>query len=413
MPAIFSSLFDLLALLYLFRSVQLGVTIWRERQAVAQDPLTPHKKHLAEQASFFIAVPIGVLIHEFGHAVAVWLAGGQVASFNYRVFWGYVVPVGTFTPAQEWFIAIAGTIGSLLFGLAIWLLLRNASSAALRYFGLRAFRFQVYFSLLYYPVFTLLGFVGDWRTIYDFGATPLLSAATAVAHAGTLLLFWYGERIGWFEAPSHETLQSQQQYEQLTAEAAAHPQDPARQLAYIDALRRGGATKTAKHRLQQFLQANPHSAAAYLQLAALTAEGDRHVSRQASEHAQEALNLGLDNPRQTAYAHQIISRHALEAGHQEEAITHLTQAIAAVTTPRLTPQTATPATAVFLAQLHLLRSQAYRRQSVYEAAGQDLQQAQAYAQAAGSDALQKRVQDEMDVLQKHAGHAINTPANVP
>ncbi len=198
------SLFDILTIFYLFRSVQLGLKIWREWPQLRIEPFTPHKKHLAEQASYFIAVPVGVLAHEVGHVLAVWASGGQVAEFHYRAFWGYVVPIGSFTPAQSWFISIAGTLASLAFGVFIWLIFRRATSSTLRYFGVRAFRFQVYFSLVYYPLFTLFGFDGDWKTIYDFSATPLLSAATAILHAGTLLLFWRGDRTGWFEAPSYE-----------------------------------------------------------------------------------------------------------------------------------------------------------------------------------------------------------------
>ena len=142
-------LFNIFSLIYIFRSLQLSVTIGREWSLLVQEPLTRHKKSIAEQASFFIAVPLGVFWHEFGHALAVWVSGGQVAEFGYRVFWGYVVPQGMFTPAQYWFISLAGTLGSLVFGAGIWLLLKANRHSTLSYFGLRAFRFQVYFSTIY------------------------------------------------------------------------------------------------------------------------------------------------------------------------------------------------------------------------------------------------------------------------
>ncbi len=100
MSSIFS-LFDILAIIYLFRSVQLGLKIWREWAQIKLEPFTAAKKQLADQSSYFIAVPIGVLAHELGHAAAVWAFGGQVAEFHYRGFWGYVVPVGSFTAAQS------------------------------------------------------------------------------------------------------------------------------------------------------------------------------------------------------------------------------------------------------------------------------------------------------------------------
>ena len=151
MSSIFS-LFNILAILYIIRSAQLGITIWREWPDLKSEPLTPHKKSLANQASFFIVIPIAVFVHEAAHALAVILAGGEVVEFNYRVFWGNVVHQGTYTPVQLWLIAIAGTLGSLLVGLAFWLLTRHSQSSFLRYFGLRAVRFQIYFSLIYYPL---------------------------------------------------------------------------------------------------------------------------------------------------------------------------------------------------------------------------------------------------------------------
>ena len=287
-------LFDILALLYIFRSIQLSITIARDWSNIRAEPLTPQKKALAEQAAFFIAVPISVFIHEGAHALAVWAAGGQVVEFQYRVFWGYVVPQGSFTAPQMWFIAIAGTIGSLLFGLSLWLLTRNGKSSSIRYFGLRAFRFQVFFSLVYYPIFTLFGFDGDWKTIYDFGATPLLSTGTAVIHAGILVLFWRGDRLGWFEAPSQGSVAAQKAFDALEAQAKAAPQDAALQLSYIDALRRGGADRAATHRLKMVLQENPQMAMAHLEMAALQSAGQSQIPREAAESAAQALALGLE-----------------------------------------------------------------------------------------------------------------------
>lgn len=218
-----SGLFNILALLYIFRTVQLAITLGREWSKFTGEPLTAHKKSLANQAAFFIVVPIAVFVHELAHVLAVLAAGGRVAEFHYRVFWGYVVPQGSFTGQELWWIAIAGTLGSILVGILFWLGLRSATSSSIRYFALRALRFQIYFSLIYYPLFTLLGFDGDWRVIYDFASTPLLSAATAVAHAANLFAFWRFDRQGWFEAPAFASEESQHRFARLTAEAGADP----------------------------------------------------------------------------------------------------------------------------------------------------------------------------------------------
>lgn len=404
MSSVFS-LFDILAILYIFRSVQLGLQIWREWSAIRSEPFNRHKKHLANQASYFVAVPIGVLFHELSHALATWAVGGQVIEFHYRAFWGYVVPQGNFTPAQSWFIAVAGTLGSLAFGLGIWLGLRRAPSQTLRYFGLRAFRFQVYFSLVYYPLFTLIGFAGDWRTIYNFAATPLLSGITAVLHAGTLLLFWRGDRIGWFEAPSHETVPEQERFEDLTIAASLSPQDGELQINYIDALRRGGAYNKARHQSNQFLAQNQDSAVAQLEQAALASAGKRQIPKQAALSAEEALRLGLSNPQQAVYAHEIAGRYQLDSGQVAQAITHFNQAIALLNSDYNLDS---------LVQLHLLRGQAYRRRQQYEQAYRDFQVAIGLAQKAGNHAAMSQAQLELETLEKHAGRTFGaTPIEIP
>src|SRR5690606_35106961 len=99
-------------------------------------------------------------------------------------------------------------------------LLRRNSSRTVQFFGLRAFRFQIYFSLIYYPIFTLFLPIGDWRTIYNFSATPVLSGITAAIHALLLFLFWRADRAGAFEMIAFDSMAEQARYE--TATAAAH-----------------------------------------------------------------------------------------------------------------------------------------------------------------------------------------------
>ncbi|MGH2536093.1 MAG: hypothetical protein ACRDHL_01725, partial [Candidatus Promineifilaceae bacterium] len=224
-------LFSLLSLLYAVRGLQVALAVGRYWAALGGRRLSAQGRHLAGQASFYLAVPVSVLLHELAHALAVWAFGGRVLTFGYRVFWGFVEHVGEYSPAERWFIALAGTLGSLAFGGLIWLLLRRHPAAAFRYFGLRAFHYQIYFSLVYYPLFTLLGFYGDWRTIYDFGATPLLSGATAVAHVAGLLLFWRANRRDWFETPQFDSVEAEARHVQAAAAAQAGRSDPEAQLA--------------------------------------------------------------------------------------------------------------------------------------------------------------------------------------
>ncbi|MCB9419061.1 MAG: M50 family metallopeptidase [Ardenticatenaceae bacterium] len=393
-------LFNIFSLIYIFRSLQLSVTIGREWSSVMQEPLTRRKKYFAEQASFFIAVPLGVFLHEFGHSLAVWASGGQVAEFGYRVFWGYVVPQGTFTPAQDWFISLAGTIGSLVFGVGIWLLLKGNRHSTLSYFGLRALRFQVYFSTIYYPVFTLLGFEGDWRTIYDFGATPLLSGLLVPLHVGLVLLFWWGDRTGWFERTSHETMAEQDKFQGRAQAAALNPQNTQLQLQYVDAMRQGGADNRAKTYLKSFLKQNPDSGSAYLELALLESGSKPQISRRSADYVQKALQMGLPTAAGQSYAHQLLGKYYLDRNEPEQALNEMNAAL------NLKLEGEEAGVVRHKSALHHLRSQVYRRQKQYELAFQDIQEAIILAQQLGDDKLVVYYRQERDIIENHAGRKL-------
>lgn len=396
MPAIFT-LFNILALVYVLRSAQLSVTLWRERTDLRQSPLTPRKKYQSDQAAYFIAVPVSVFFHELAHALTVWLFGGQVIEFGYRFFWGYVQHQGIYTPPERWLIALSGTIGSLLTGLAFWYLLRNRQAPALRYFGLRALRFQIYFSLIYYPLFTLAGFDGDWAIIYNFRATPVLSAATAVAHAAILLLTFRADRRGWFEMPAFQNSVAEAQFDQLAIQARQRPDDTGAQLRYIDALRRSGEERQATRRLHTFLQEHPENAEGHLQLAAVQSQGKREIPRGASENAARALSLGLHTPQQVMYANQLIGEHYLALGQGREAVHAFTDALAAA------PAGVAPQDTAVRARLHYARAQGYRRDGQYDSAYRDAQEAVRLAQTAGDKAGEQLYQGELAVIRQHAG----------
>lgn len=399
-----SSIFNIISFLYIFRSAQLLVVIWREWTELVREPLTQHKKHLAEQASYFIAVPVSVFFHELSHALAIWFFGGEVISFNYRVFWGYVEhgPMGS--PVEQWVVSLAGTVGSLLFGLGTWLVLRNNRASSLRYFGLRAFRFQIYFSLLYYPIFSFILPIGDWRTIYDFSATPILSSVTLVIHIIFLVLYWRFDKQGSFEAPATESVAEQAEFEELEEEVARNPHNTQVQLHYVDMLRRGGANNRAKTQLEQFLSENPNSAGAYLELAAIEASKNKQISKKTSEYATKALQLGLSNPYQTAAAERMVAQYNLEVGNGDAALRAYGQAIDAIKGAGTSPQQMTP-----LANLYRERSLAYRRSQQYELAYHDISQAISLAQQSGQSDLAASYQEDLLILENHAGQPFGSP----
>ncbi len=390
--------FTVISIFYAFRGLQIAAKVVQDWTKFRGPDFTPTAKNLAGQASFFLAVPIGVFFHELAHAIFVVVFGGQIIEFGYRVFWGFVRHNGFYLDSQSWFISLAGTLGSLLFGLAIWLALRNSASPTFRYFGLRAFRYQIFFSLVYYPIFTLMGFYGDWRTIYNFDATPILSGATAVFHAGALFLFWRADRSGFFEIGAFGSEETKEKITALEEKAAANPYDSQLQLQLIEAYRQGGMPRKATQQAQKFLDENPHSAEGHLQLAVLEAQGKEQIPGKAKDNALKAISLGLNNPEAVAAAYQLVGRFYFSRGKIEEAIDHYDQAINAVQ--------GTDNQNLLIGLLYY-RGQAYRRNKQYEAAYQEVHQAIQLARRLNLVGAINMLNTELETISRHAGRPLD------
>lgn len=188
-------LFDLFALLYAIQAVRTIIRLARHWHAFWDPVFTPVDARLAQEAGFFLFIPIGVFLHEVGHYVTAKMVGVHVLGFHYRLFWGYVSYVGPVSPRAEWWIALSGNLVSILFGLALlavgyW---GRGLRLPLRYTLFYAGQVESVYALIAYPLLSFSGFVGDWVTIYDFGATPLLSTITLAAHVilVLILLTWW------------------------------------------------------------------------------------------------------------------------------------------------------------------------------------------------------------------------------
>jgi tetratricopeptide (TPR) repeat protein len=168
------------------------VTVVRARRTFLDRDFTAADKRLATQAAVFLVPPVVVLIHELGHAAAVLAIGARITDFHYGFFEGAVGFAGDITPGQDWFVSVAGNLAGALTGLV----LAAAGLAAarmrpgLRYVLILGGILQVAYALVGYPLLSLSSNWGDWVVIYDFGATPGLSWATAVVHAAALAGLW-------------------------------------------------------------------------------------------------------------------------------------------------------------------------------------------------------------------------------
>jgi tetratricopeptide (TPR) repeat protein len=385
-----TSIFTVISILYAFRSLQIGRLVWQNWGEIRGERFSPEQKSLAQKASFFLAVPVAVIFHELSHALAVWLFGGQVVDFGYYLYWGFVQPAGEFSVIQQWFIALAGTLGSLLFGLGLWLVLRRNPSPTIRYFGLRAFRFQIFFSLLYYPIFTLIGFYGDWRMIYDFNQIPVIAGLTAAVHAVLLVLFWWADRIGWFEMATFQTLEQGKLIDSRDRDTTIRTLDAEQQLRIIELYRRGGADKKSKRELRNFLVKHPDSAKGQLLQAAIQTENGNRYPRSARDSAESALKLGLDSPSDLALAYSIMGQYSLNARRYDEAIELFNQGLSATRQSGTTGATA---------HLTYLRGVAQRRKGQLTSAYQDVQQAILLAQQAGHSQSVAQYQQELETIE--------------
>lgn len=161
-----SLLFTALSLYYVYLTVQTLRTFHAQRATLFDETVTPQERRLFDRGAFFLLIPIAVLLHEGGHALATWQVGGEVLRFRWFVFWGYVLPGGHFTPLQDWWIAFSGNLVSVLLGFAALAGSWAARRRPWRYFLYSFARLEFFYSLIFYPLFSLLTRWGDWMMIY-------------------------------------------------------------------------------------------------------------------------------------------------------------------------------------------------------------------------------------------------------
>ncbi|MDQ4070486.1 MAG: hypothetical protein M3203_13600, partial [Actinomycetota bacterium] len=172
--------------------------------------------------------------------------------FHYGLIEGSVTVAGQLSPAEHWFVAVAGNVAGALLGLA--LVAAGAAGVRLprpaRHVLILGGLLQLGFHLVLYPLLSLSAQVGDWRVIYDFDATPALSAATAAVHVAALTATW-----AWWRSSGRRTLFNvdhglDAEVARLEAAVAASPgdADPAIELAVLYA--RNGEAALARETLE-------------------------------------------------------------------------------------------------------------------------------------------------------------------
>lgn len=193
-PDIFSIIGILLGLI----SIRNLIYVIRHRKKLFDDHFTASERQRLSEAAFFILMPVSVLLHEAGHAVAVLWFGGEIVDFGWYFFYGFVGHQGFYVPSDIFWIALSGNLVSVVLGVvAIGVPLLRPFRPAVNYLLFVFGAISILNSLVFYPALDFAGgFVGDWSQIYS-RDTMGLSIGMGVFHAVFLLgcvIVWRSDR---------------------------------------------------------------------------------------------------------------------------------------------------------------------------------------------------------------------------
>jgi uncharacterized membrane protein len=183
------NIFAILGILIAVTGIKVVRQIWRDRATIFDDNFTDQDRGLVSQAAFLLLLPISVALHEAGHAILVWLFGGNVVGFGFYFFAGYVSYEARFSDVQQILVAAAGTAVNILLavGAVAFVFLRRPSMrAAFNELLIQFATISLANALIFYPVLDLVSDLnGDFRQMY-FGGAPWLSALIFAVHASVL-----------------------------------------------------------------------------------------------------------------------------------------------------------------------------------------------------------------------------------
>jgi RimJ/RimL family protein N-acetyltransferase len=187
---------DLMAALSTIISIDTIVRLFQNWRSIWDNFVSPQDRLLVQRIAVFIFIPIGVFFHELGHALATWQVRGQVLEFQWRIFWGYVISSGNFTPVESWWIALSGNIVSILLGIFGLLIIPFFQKRVFKELFYSFAVAQLVYSLVFYPIFSFTGFQGDWVRIYDFSVQPYAQITLAI-HLLLVFSLWQSSKNGW------------------------------------------------------------------------------------------------------------------------------------------------------------------------------------------------------------------------
>lgn len=314
-----TSSFDLISFFAVLIAAQ---TLWQLSQSWANfwdDRVTWQDREIAQRLAIFILIPIGVLLHEIGHSLATWQVGGTVTTFQWRFYWGFIIPSGNFTPAESWWISFSGNLVSIILGLlpiAFIPYMRKRIVGEVLYFFACA---ELVYALVGYPIlsFGLQG--GDWVRIYDFSVQPYASI-TLVCHVillwGLWQLYHSQTAIHWRLAVNSHTLDT---WEKLKADIVQAPNDlPLNmELAYL--LLQNNEVHEAKKIAQQVYRIAPEDER--VRVFRLAIDYNQRAYRKAIQSGRQLLNTELSAENQQRI-YRILSFSLHKIGNLKEALAY-------------------------------------------------------------------------------------------
>jgi Tetratricopeptide repeat len=314
-----TSSFDLLSIIAVLICAQ---TLWQLSQNWTNfwdNKVTWQDREIAQRLALFTLIPIGVLLHEVGHSLATWQVGGTVTTFQWRFYWGFIIPSGNFTSTEYWWIAFSGNLVSIILGLLPLPFIpyvRKRIVGEVLYFFVCA---ELIYALVGYPIlsFGLQG--GDWVKIYDFSVQPY-AAATLVCHIALLwglwLLYHSQKAIHWRLAVNSNILNT---WENLKTDIAQAPNDLPLNLELAYLLLQNNEVNEAKKIAQQVYRLAPNDQR--VKVFRLVMDYNQRAYRKAIQSGRQLLNAGLSEDNQLR-VYSLLSYSLHKTGQLKEALSY-------------------------------------------------------------------------------------------
>lgn len=250
--------FDLISFIAGLICIQTLLQLFQNWSDFWDTQVTFKDEELAQRLAIFVLIPIGVLLHEIGHSLATWQVGGTVSTFQWRFYWGYIIPSGNFSSVEYWWIALSGNIVSILLGL---LPIPFIPFIRKRIVGELLYNYacvESIYALVVYPLMSFASRRGDWIKIYDFTIQPY-ALLTAIVHIGLLWGVWqlYNSQksIHWRLARNSNTLDT---WEKLKVNIANQSNDLQSHLEIAYFLLQNNEVYEAKKIANKIYQIAPH-----------------------------------------------------------------------------------------------------------------------------------------------------------